>query len=140
MLSEDQITLIQSSFMRVVPRADPMAKVFYAKLFEQRPEFRGLFPDDMTEQRGKLVSTLATVVQSLGSLEQILPEVEALGERHVGYNVKPEDYGPVGEALLWALSEVLGADWSEEAEKAWAAAYAVLSRAMIQAAARNTAA
>lgn len=134
MLNNEQITLIQSSFLQVVPRADPMARMFYAKLFELRPDFRPMFSEDMTDQRGKLVSTLATVVQGLGDLEALAPAVADLGRRHVGYNVKSQDYGPVGEALLWTLGEVLGDAWREETKDAWAAAYALLSKVMIDAA------
>ena len=36
---------------------------------------RAMFPDDMIEQRRKLMAMLAGVVKGLGNLEQILPAV-----------------------------------------------------------------
>lgn len=134
MLTEPQIELIEQSFSKIVPKAAVVAIMFYDRLFELQPQFSGLFPDDMTEQRGKLISTLATVVQSLRNLEEIVPAVQDLGRRHVTYNVHSKDYGPVGEALLWALEQTLGPSWNAETEGAWKAAYALLAKTMIDAA------
>ncbi len=80
------------------------------------------------------MSTLATVVQSLDNLDPMLPDIVALGPRHAGYNVKASDYGPVGEAMLWALEACLRGSWTPEVESAWKAAYATLAKVMIDAA------
>ena len=63
MLTPRQVELIQDSFVHVVPISDVAAKIFYDRLFELRPEFRRMFPSDMEMQRGKLMTTLAAVVQ-----------------------------------------------------------------------------
>lgn len=140
MLSEAQVALVQASFLKVVPRADPMARCFYARLFELRPDLRPLFAEDMTEQRGKLVSTLAAVVQGLSAIDTVFSAAQDLGRRHVQYNVKTEHYGPVGEAMIFALRTTIEEDWDAETEQAWAQAYAVLSKVMIDAAAEGAAA
>lgn len=134
MISDEQIALVQQSFAKVVPISQMAAVMFYDKLFEDRPDFRALFPEDMETQRGKLITTLAAVVQSLHQIDQVIDQIEDLGRRHVSYNVKNEDYGPVGKALLHTLSEGLGEDWNPELEKAWSAAYAMLAKVMINAA------
>ena len=134
MVTEAQIEIVQDSFTKVVPIAGPASIMFYDRLFELRPDYRGLFPEDMEEQRGKLISTLATVVQGLHQVDEIIGAVRALGQRHVGYNVKDEDYGTVGEALLWTLEQGLGAAWTDEVKGAWVAAYTLLSEQMIDAA------
>lgn len=134
MLTGQQIEAVQDSFARVVPVADPFMMMFYDKLFEIAPHTRALFPEDMEEQRAKAVSTLATVVQSLDNLEPLLPDIVALGQRHAGYNVKASDYGPVGDALVWALEACLRGNWTTEVETAWKTAYATLAKVMIDAA------
>lgn len=134
MLSENQTTLIRQSFAKVVPVSDVVARMFYDRLFEIRPDFRKLFPGEMADQRSKLVATLAAVVQSLDQLEEIVPAVQALGQRHVGYGASTADYAPVGEALLWTLEQGLGDAWTPDMQEAWAAAYAVLADVMIAAA------
>lgn len=136
MLTDHQVQLVQSSFAQVVPRALPCVTLFYDKLFEIAPSTRVLFPEDLEAQRAKIVSTLATVVQSLHQLEPLIPTIEGLGERHVAYNVVPEHYGPVGQALLSALEQTLGDAWTDEVRDAWAAAYGALSQVMLRGAAR----
>ena len=105
--------------------------IFYDRLFEVAPSVRALFPDDMKEQRKKLMATLAVVVGGLTNLEAVLPAASALAKRHVGYGAKPEHYPVVGGALLFTLEKGLGADWTPELAAAWTAAYGTLSTFMI---------
>lgn len=134
MLTDAQVQKVQTSFALIVPRANAFSILFYDRLFEIAPDVRHLFGEDMTAQRGKLVTTLATVVQSLHQLEQVLPEVHALGVRHNGYAVKTEHYDPVGAALLWTIEQSLGSEWSPELAEAWTNAYTALAGEMIKAA------
>ena len=126
-----QIKLVQDSFTKVVPIADQAAALFYGRLFEIAPEVKPLFKGDMAEQGGKLMSTLAVVVNGLSNLDSILPAASALARRHTAYGVKPGHYAPVGEALLWTLERGVGAGWTQELAAAWAVAYATLSQFMI---------
>jgi nitric oxide dioxygenase len=105
--------------------------LFYDRLFEVAPSVKSLFPADMTEQRKKLMATLAVVVGGLNNLDSILPAASALAKRHVGYGARPEHYPVVGGALLWTLEKGLGDDWTPELASAWTAAYGTLSGFMI---------
>src|SRR5258705_13511351 len=62
MMTPDQVTLVQESFAKVAPISDPAAALFYDRLFEVAPSVKSMFPADMTEQRKKLMATLAYVV------------------------------------------------------------------------------
>jgi nitric oxide dioxygenase len=90
-----------------------------------------MFPDDMTEQRKKLMAMLAAVVSGLANLESILPAASALAIRHVSYGAKAEHYPVVGAALLWTLQKGLGDAWTPDVADAWTAAYGTLSGYMI---------
>lgn len=136
-MTPKQIALVQSSFEKVIPIAPSAAALFYARLFETTPEVVPFFKSSMEEQGKKLMVTLGVVVSSLGALDSILPVAKSLAIRHVGYGVQAEHYAPVGAALLWTLEQGLGADFTPEVEEAWAAAYGVLSNAMIEAAYPN---
>ena len=105
--------------------------LFYDRLFEIAPSVKAMFPADMTEQRKKLMATLAFVVNGLDRLESILPAASALATRHVSYGAKREHYPVVGAALLWTLEQGLGEAWTQELADAWTAAYATLSGFMI---------
>ena len=132
-MTPHQISLVQTSFAKVVPIAGTAADLFYGRLFEIAPEVRDLFPDDLSEQKKKLMAMLGTAVGALTRLDQLLPAVRALGERHAGYGVEAGHFAPVGAALLWTLEQGLGEDFTPEVKDAWAAVYTVLSSLMIKA-------
>jgi hemoglobin-like flavoprotein len=133
-MTASQIALIQSSWAQVEPISDTAAKLFYDRLFETAPQVRPLFKGDMQEQRRKLMAMLGMVVKALPKLEQIIPNVQALGRRHAAYGAAPEHYAVVGEALLWTLRHGLGERFTPEHEAAWSAAYGLLAATMIDAA------
>jgi nitric oxide dioxygenase len=133
-----QVSEVQTSFARVAPIADQAAELFYGRLFEIAPEVRPLFKADLKGQGRKLMGTLAVVVKGLDDLPALLPAVQALARKHVGYGVSPAHYAPVGAALLWTLQQGLGDGFTAEVEDGWSAACATLSRAMIAAAADST--
>ena len=130
-MTSDQVQLVQQSFAKVAPISEQAAVIFYDRLFEVAPSVRAMFPDDMKEQRKKLMATLAVVVGGLTNLEAVLPAASALAKRHVSYGAKPEHYPVVGGALLWTLEKGLGEAWTPELAAAWTAAYGTLSGYMI---------
>ena len=67
-----------------------------------------MFPTDLTAQKGKLMTMIATAVTNLHQVDKIVPAVQDLGRRHVGYGVTAAHYKPVGEALIWTLEKGLG--------------------------------
>jgi hemoglobin-like flavoprotein len=130
-MTPDQVQLVQQSFVKVAPISETAAVLFYDRLFEVAPKVRAMFPTDLTEQRRKLMATLAVVVGGLGNLESVLPAASALAKRHVSYGAKAEHYPVVGAALLWTLEKGLGDGWTPEVAEAWTAAYGTLSGFMI---------
>jgi nitric oxide dioxygenase len=130
-MTPEQVKLVQDSFAKVAPIAEQAAVIFYDRLFAVAPQVRTLFPDDMREQRKKLMATLAVVVNGLANLESILPAASALAKRHVAYGAQPGHYPVVGETLLWTLERGLGPAWTAEVATAWTAAYTTLSGFMI---------
>lgn len=132
-MTPQQIELVQTSFKKVVPIAGAAADLFYGRLFEIAPEVRSMFPEDMKEQKIKLMSMLGTAVTNLHKLDTILPAVKALGERHKGYGVTAAHYAPVGAALLWTLEQGLGADFTSEVKAAWTETYTALAGVMTSA-------
>jgi nitric oxide dioxygenase len=130
-MTPEQVARVQGSFAKVAPISEQAAVLFYDRLFELAPQVKPMFPGDMTEQRKKLMGTLAFVVNGLGNLDLVLPAASALAKRHVGYGVQAAHYPVVGSALLWTLEKGLGADWTPDVAEAWTAAYTTLSGYMI---------
>ena len=92
-----------------------------------------MFPQDMKEQKVKLMAMLGTAVTNLHKLDTILSAVKALGQRHKGYGVTAAHYAPVGAALLWTLEKGLGADFTPEVKEAWTETYTALAGVMTSA-------
>ena len=133
-LTPEQLTLVQSSWAKVVPIAGTAADLFYGKLFELDPALRPLFPDEMADQKKKLMTMISFAVEGLTNLEELVPKVQDLGRRHATYfEVTPPMYDTVGAALLDTLEKGLGDSWDEEHKEAWALVYGVLSKTMIDA-------
>jgi nitric oxide dioxygenase len=130
-MTPNQVQLVQQSFSKVAPIADQAAVLFYGRLFEIAPQVKAMFPADMTEQRKKLMATLAVVVNGLSNLESVLPAASALAKRHITYGAKAEHYPVVGAALLWTLEKGLGEAWTPDVADAWNTAYGTLSGYMI---------
>ncbi|OGB24995.1 MAG: hemin receptor [Burkholderiales bacterium RIFCSPLOWO2_02_FULL_57_36] len=133
-MTPQQITLVQTSWQKVVPIKEKAAELFYRKLFETDPSLQPMFKGDIVEQGRKLMAMLNTVVMKLDQLGDIVPAVQDLGTRHVAYRVKDKDYDTVAGALLWTLGAGLGDAFTEEVKEAWTRAYTILANAMKDAA------
>ena len=140
MLTDTQIALVQRSFAVIAPIADDAAVLFYQRLFEIDPSLKTMFSGDMAEQRRKLMQMLTAAVKGLQRLDRLVPVLEDLGRRHIGYGVTDQHYDSVGAALLWTLEKGLGRAFTPEMKEAWAAVYGLLADTMRNAAARQLAA
>jgi len=129
-VTPEQIRLVQDSWKRIQPEARSFAGLFYSRLFALDPSLRPLFRADLQEQGRKLMATIAAAVDSLARLEDLAPDVRALGRRHAGYGVEEGHYETVGAALIWTLERVLGGGFTREMADAWSAAYGVLADVM----------
>jgi len=138
-MTPEQVELVQASFQKVAPIADTAADLFYGRLFEIAPQVRPMFPDDMSEQKKKLMKMLATAVTHLHEVEKIVPAVQQLGRTHVGYGVTDDQYDIVGEALIWTLGQGLGDEFTDEVKDSWVETYTLLATVMKDAAAEVSA-
>ena len=137
-LDDAQIKLVQDSFVKVDAIAEDAAAMFYDRLFEIAPDIQPLFKGDMKAQGRKLMTMIKTAVNGLNDLGALLPALEDLGRRHVGYGVKDADYDTFGAALIWTLDKGLGDDFTDETRDAWSTVYTLLARVMTGASADVT--
>ena len=132
--ADGTVALIRSSFAVVAPRADEVARHFYATLFGLAPETRELFPVNMEVQRSRLLRALVHVVQMVDRPTELVPFLEQLGRDHRKFGIRAEHYDAVGVALLSAVAALAGPAWTPRVEKAWTDAYTTVSGAMRMAA------
>ncbi len=133
-MTPQQISLVQNSWSAVIPIQDTAAGLFYQRLFVLDPAVRPMFKGDMKEQGRKLMKMLGFIVNSLTTLDQLVPVAQEMARKHVDYGVQPGHYDTVGAALLWALGQGLGTAFTDEVKAAWANAYGTLAQVMKDAA------
>jgi hypothetical protein len=105
-LDEGLVQRLEASFKSLGGQADLLAERFYERLFRRAPGVRPLFPEELREQRKKLVAALDFVVQHLRSPDEVLPRLRALGAAHVKYGAQPGHYPIVcgTSSSRWARS------------------------------------
>ena len=127
-----QRDLIRNSFAQIGHLGVAAGEAFYARLFQTAPQIRGMFPETMSDQSGKLVMALRAVVDNLDDWPKLGALVDTLARRHVDYGVRPDHYPLVGQVLVETLADALGDDFTDEVRSAWLAAYGALAGRMIE--------
>ncbi len=125
-----QHELVRATFAKLAVMPEVAGALFYERLFELNPGLRPMFKNDMRIQGVKLMTMLAMVVFNLHEPGRVLPAIRDLGVRHVGYGVKLEDYDALLEALLWAIEQALGEDFTSAVRDAWTLCYDELAGEM----------
>ncbi len=128
------VRLVRDSFAVVEPQSDKVAAFFYATLFAIAPTAREMFPVNMQVQRSRLLRALVHVVQMVDRPDDLLPFLRQLGRDHRKFGVVASHYEAVGMALLAAVKQYAKDAWTDEVERAWAEAYTIMARAMLDAA------
>jgi hemoglobin-like flavoprotein len=135
-MTPEQIAAVERTYAEVAGRG-ALSERFYAHLFELDPSVRPLFTTDPAVQRAKFEDELGEIVRSITNLDDFVARVVDLGRRHVAYGVRTSHYGTVGTALLDALADTLGNDFTLEVRLAWAQAYDLVAETMMRGAART---
>jgi hemoglobin-like flavoprotein len=130
------VETLEESFDLVAPQGDELMKTFYDRLFEAAPSVQPLFAQvDMERQRQALLNMLIVLRESLRDLDDIVPDLEDLGSRHVEYGAQGQHYPVVGKVLIGSMAEVAGDEWKPEYTAAWEEAYGVVQGVMLSGAA-----
>ena len=130
MLTDHDISLVRASYALAVRHEQAVADLFYDRLFAVAPHLRALFPADLAEQKGKLMSMVGSAIGGLDDA-RFIPALKALGARHAGYGVTMEHYAIAGDALLWTLQQVLGERFTLNFRSAWIKVYGIIAMTMV---------
>jgi NAD(P)H-flavin reductase/hemoglobin-like flavoprotein len=114
---------------------DAVPTHLYSYLFLRYPHIQDLFPTSMGAQRVRFAKALIWVVSHVDRLDELVPYLQALARDHRKFGVRPEHFGPVGEALLATIRYFLAGDFTPAVHAQWAAAYEVITNVMTTAAA-----
>jgi hemoglobin-like flavoprotein len=134
------VEILEESFDLVAPQGEELVRRFYERLFEVAPAVQPLFADvDMDRQRQALLNMLLVLRESLHDLDDVVPDLQELGARHVDYGAQEAHYPVVGEVLVGVMAEMAGDAWKPEYTATWQEAYAVVQDVMLAGAAQATA-
>ena len=131
MFTEREIEVVRATWAPVARNPEAAATLFYDTLFERAPAVRPLFREDIKEQGKKLTQMLGVAVNNMHRIEEIVPALVELGERHVDYGALPDHYPVVGEVLLDTLATALEGDFTDEARAAWEKTYRAVASTML---------
>lgn len=130
---------LRRSWAEVEKLGDNAAAYFYATLFTLDPSLRDMFPAAMGGQRDRLLAALGHIVSHVDDGATVTAFVQQLGRDHRRFDVRPEHYPVVGQALLHTLAQGLGPAWTPELAAQWTKAYELVSNLMIESAAESAA-
>ena len=120
--------LLRDHFESLRPHGDRLVGRFYEILFTRHPDVKPMFAKtNMVEQRKKFFDTLD---QHLEKPDVVLSDLLVLGNSHVDYGVRNEQYAAVCDCLVEAMKEASGAAWTPVLDKAWRDAYAAVAEIM----------
>jgi nitric oxide dioxygenase len=133
-MTPDDLELVRADTAHVAAHADGFTETFYRTVFDLAPSVRSMFPDDLSDQRRKLLAELAALIDSATALGGSEPHgfvgrAQALGRRHSSYGVVGDHYAVVGTALIAALADTVP-DWNEHRERTWATLYRLVADTM----------
>jgi len=103
--------------------------------FKKEPHIKTYETPGIKAHGAKVVNTLGTAIDSIWDLSKVVPALQELGIRHIGYGVTPAHYGVVGKALMQTLEAGLGSAFTRSARVAWSKVWHIVSTTMLEAAA-----
>lgn len=133
-LSARTIELVKSTVPALTARGSDITTVMYGKLFDD-DHIRALFNHSNQGENGSQVHALSAALiayaQNIDKLDALVPVVERIAHKHIGYHILPEHYEYVARALLAAIEEVLAPNITDEILGAWGEAYWFLADILI---------
>lgn len=134
-LSPETISVVKSSAPALAIHGTAITKAMYARLF-QDAHIKELFNHSNQGEGGSQVHALAAAIlayaQNIDNLAPVVPVVERIAHKHIGYHILPEHYPFVATALLEAIQEVLGEAATPELIEAWGEAYWFLANLLME--------
>ena len=132
-LSADTIARVKATVPALAQHGEAITLAMYARLF-QDDHIKALFnhANQATGAQPKaLAGAILAYAQNIDNLGVVLPVVERIAHKHVGYHILAEHYPFVAKALLGAIGDVLGEAATDEILAAWGEAYWFLADILI---------
>jgi nitric oxide dioxygenase len=135
MLTDTQRALVKATIPLLESGGEALITHFYKMLMRDYPQVLPLFNkahQASGDQPRALANGVLMYARHIDRLEQLGDLVTTIVSKHVALQILPEHYPMVGDSLLRAIREVLGAEIAtDEIIDAWGAAYGQLADILI---------
>jgi hemoglobin-like flavoprotein len=121
MMTTASLHRIRASFGQLSRQMPQVTGEFYDRLFELLPQARSMFKIDMDTQKQHFAAALALIVRNSSMLESLGEPLRELGADHARLGVCPDHYGPLCDAVLFAMARTLETQWTEQLAADWRA-------------------
>ena len=133
-LAQETKDLIRASAPALAAKGSDITRRMYAILFRD-DHIKELFNHANQGEGGSQVKALAAAIlayaENIDNLEALVPVVERIAHKHIGYHILPEHYPFVAKAILAAITDVLGPAATPQLLAAWGEAYWFLADILI---------
>ncbi len=127
---DQEIRIIQDTWSVALKNEDPnIGELFYTRLFENSPQLRTLFNNDVATHSKRFVSMMNYMVNKLEDAN-LIHEARSVGKKYAEYNVQYEYYECMKEALFWSLRKKLEDRWTPNVMVSWIWFLSILSYIM----------
>nr|WP_282103161.1 MULTISPECIES: globin domain-containing protein [unclassified Leisingera] len=111
--------MIRQSFESERMNIEACVAAFYENFFAVCPDIRSLFPDDLTQQEGKLLASLTHIAEALDDTGRLDSILQQQGEKHRKLDVSDAHFQGFISSFTSALADTLAPDWNRETQQAW---------------------
>lgn len=133
-LTPEQVQIVRSTVPVLQAHGNDITTHFYKTILDEIPALHNIF-NTANQANGfqprSLASSLYAYASHIDDLGALSPAVEKICQKHASLYVQPEHYKLVGEYLLRAMGDVLGAALTPDILDAWEAAYWQLANILI---------
>jgi nitric oxide dioxygenase len=131
-LTPNQVRLVRQSFDELKKNPQRRSVEFYEAFFAKLPEARTMFREDIEGQGMRFLSTLSVIVDHLDLPDGMEGRLRELGQVHRMMGVQPEQFEPMGQALIDTLEGALGEAFTPEMRAAWDAGFIEIAALVIE--------
>lgn len=133
-LDKETKDIVKATVPVLQEHGDAIANRFYELMLASHPELKNIFNQTNQvngEQPKALSKTVYAAAVHIDNLEDILPVVKQISQKHKSLNIKPEQYQIVGKYLLLGIKDVLGDAATDDIINAWEKAYGAIADVFI---------
>lgn len=137
-MTPEQLRLVRTTVVRIEDQAERFSNKFVEALVWASPDLGRFLPGDpaaLAEVRRSFVRELAFLAESAADLRTFLRTARKLGARNHRRGMRPEHYEAIAPALMTALRDTMGTEFTPEVELAWRRLYCLITETMLEAAA-----